>query len=71
MIDFCGLDWNEACLYSERNRRAVRTASVWQARQPVYNTSVARWRHYEPWLGALRALLSDRDHVIAAEPTMP
>jgi tetratricopeptide (TPR) repeat protein len=71
MIAFCGLDWNEACLYSERNRRAVRTASVWQARQPVYNTSVARWRHYQPWLGALRALLSDRDHVIAAKPTMP
>jgi tetratricopeptide (TPR) repeat protein len=57
LIDFCGLDWNEACLYSERNRRAVQTASVWQARQSVYKTSVARWRRYEPWLGALRELL--------------
>jgi tetratricopeptide (TPR) repeat protein len=57
MIDFCGLEWNEACLHSERNRRAVQTASVWQARQPVYKTSVARWRRYEPWLGALRELL--------------
>jgi tetratricopeptide (TPR) repeat protein len=71
MIKFCGLDWNEACLYSERNRRPVRTASVWQARQPVYKTSVARWRHYEPWLGPLRELLSDSNQCIitgAGEP---
>jgi tetratricopeptide (TPR) repeat protein len=61
MIEFCGLHWDEACLHSERNRRTVRTASVWQARQPVYQTSVARWRHYEPWLGPLRELLSPAD----------
>ena len=42
LIAFCGLDWNDACLRSERNRRAVQTASVWQARQPVYKTSVAQ-----------------------------
>jgi len=59
MIAFCGLDWNEACLRPERNPRAVQTASVWQARQPVYKTSVERWRRYEPWLGELRELLGD------------
>jgi tetratricopeptide (TPR) repeat protein len=58
MIAFCGLDWHESCLHSERNRRPVQTASVWQARQPVYRTSVARWQRYEPWLGELRELLS-------------
>jgi hypothetical protein len=35
----------------------VRTASKWQARQPVYASSVERWRRYEPWLGALGDLL--------------
>jgi tetratricopeptide (TPR) repeat protein len=64
MIAFCGLDWNDACLHSEQNPRAVRTASVWQARQPVYRTSVARWRRYEPWLGALRELLPDADRTL-------
>jgi tetratricopeptide (TPR) repeat protein len=59
MIEFCGLDWDDACLHSERNPRPVRTASLWQARQPVYQTSVARWRHYEPWLGCLRELLPE------------
>ena len=57
LLAFCGLDWDEACLAPERNRRVVRTASLWQARQPVYTTSVERWRRYEPWLGELRELL--------------
>jgi hypothetical protein len=57
LIAFCGLDWNQACLSPERNADAVRTASRWQARQPIYRTSVERWRNYEPWLGELRELL--------------
>jgi Flp pilus assembly protein TadD len=57
LVAFCGLDWDDACLAPERNHRAVQTASVWQTRQPVYNTSVDRWRNYEPWLGELRELL--------------
>jgi hypothetical protein len=35
----------------------VKTPSLWQVRQPVYKTSVERWRRYEPWLGELRELL--------------
>jgi tetratricopeptide (TPR) repeat protein len=57
LIAFCGLDWDEACLTPERNSRVVKTASLWQARQPVYATSVGRWRRYEPWLGELRDLM--------------
>ena len=62
LIAFCGLDWDDACLAPERNERVVKTQSMWQARQPVYKTSVERWRRYEPWLGELRELLP------AAEP---
>ena len=57
LIAFAGLDWNDSCLRPEQNRRVVDTASAWQARQPVYSTSLQRWRHYEPWLGELRQLL--------------
>jgi tetratricopeptide (TPR) repeat protein len=57
MIAFCGLDWNDACLSSERNERLITTASMWQARQPVYKSSVERWRRYEPWLGEFRWLI--------------
>jgi tetratricopeptide (TPR) repeat protein len=57
LIAFTSLDWDDACLAPERNKRTVTTSSVWQVRQPVYATSIGRWRHYEPWLGELRQLL--------------
>jgi hypothetical protein len=58
MIAACGLKWSEECLRPESNPRAVNTPSKWQARQPIYRSSVARWRRYEPWLGPLRALVN-------------
>jgi tetratricopeptide (TPR) repeat protein len=57
MVEFCGLAWDEACLYPERNERPVSTPSLWQVRQPLYRTSVERWRKFEPWLGEFRQLL--------------
>jgi Flp pilus assembly protein TadD len=56
IIAGCGLRWDDACLHPERNARSVKTPSKWQTRQPIYRDSVERWRRYEPWLGALRAL---------------
>jgi tetratricopeptide (TPR) repeat protein len=58
LIAFAGLDWNDSCLRPDQNTRSIGTASAWQARQPVYATSVQRWRRYEPWIGELRQLLS-------------
>jgi tetratricopeptide (TPR) repeat protein len=57
IIAFLGLPWDDACDAPERNERKVKTASMWQARQPVYASSVERWRRYEPWIGELRQLL--------------
>jgi tetratricopeptide (TPR) repeat protein len=57
VIAASGLDWHDACLHPEKNSRAVKTPSKWQTRQPIYHSSVARWRRYEPWLGPLRGLL--------------
>jgi tetratricopeptide (TPR) repeat protein len=59
IIAACGLRWSDACLRPESNPRAVKTPSKWQTRQPIYRTSVARWRRYEPWLGSLRDLVKD------------
>jgi tetratricopeptide (TPR) repeat protein len=56
VLGFLGLEWNEACLHPERNKRSVSTPTLWQARQPVYGTSVNRSDHYERWLGALAQL---------------
>jgi len=59
IVAACGLSWYDGCLRPESNPRAVRTPSKWQTRQPIYRTSVARWRRYEPWLGPLNALVEE------------
>ena len=59
IVAACGLAWDDACLRPERNPRAVKTPSKWQTRQPIYRSSVERWRRYQPWLGPLRALVDD------------
>ena len=59
LIDFCGLEWDPACLRFDRSDRVVRTASNWQVRQPIYGRSVERWRRYESFLGPLRERLGE------------
>ncbi len=63
IIAACGLAWNNGCLRPESNPRAVKTPSKWQTRQPIYRTSVARWRRYERWLGPLRALVDVKQNL--------
>jgi len=59
LIDYCGLEWNDACLDFHKTKRIVRTASITQVRQPIYNTSVERWRKYEVHLEPLLEALGD------------
>ena len=59
MVEYCGLEWNEACLDFHRNKRPIQTASVMQVRLPMYRSSVGRWRHYEPYLAPLIDVLGD------------
>jgi hypothetical protein len=59
LLSACGLEWEPACLEFHRTERPVRTASVTQVRQPVYQRSVARWRNYEQALAELFAALPD------------
>jgi len=61
LIAWCGLEWEPACLEFHRTKRPVRTASVVQVRQPLYGTSVGRWRHYEQALGPLFARVAARE----------
>lgn len=53
LVGFCGLPWHEACLDFHENDRPVRTASVTQVRQPIYRSSIGRWRPYARHLGPL------------------
>ncbi|HJS91268.1 MAG TPA: sulfotransferase [Steroidobacteraceae bacterium] len=59
LLDYCGLEFESACLQFHANKRAVRTISSEQVRRPIYKDSIEQWRHYEPWLGPLREGLGD------------
>jgi predicted O-linked N-acetylglucosamine transferase (SPINDLY family) len=53
IVAHCGLAWDDACLAFHKTRRPVRTSSVAQVRQPIYNSSVGRWRPYRHHLRPL------------------
>lgn len=59
MLDHCGLTFDPACLNFHVTRRAVRTASAEQVRQPIYASAVGHWRHFERELEPLRQALGD------------
>ena len=60
VLDYCGLPFEEACLSFHETKRAVRTASSEQVRQPLYRSGLDQWRNYEPWLDPLKAALGPR-----------
>jgi tetratricopeptide (TPR) repeat protein len=57
LVAFCGLEWDERCLKFHENRRPVQTVSKLQVRQPIYQSSVGRWRRYARHLQPLLAAL--------------
>jgi len=59
LLEYCGLEWNDACLNFHKTKRSVRTASLTQVRQPIYTSSVERWKPYEKFLGPLLDALGD------------
>ncbi|HKK02901.1 MAG TPA: sulfotransferase [Gammaproteobacteria bacterium] len=67
MTEFCGLDWEPACLAFHQREEAVVTASAHQVRQPIYSSSVGRWRKLERELAPLlRALEEEHGDPLAA-----
>jgi hypothetical protein len=57
LLEFCGLEWEEACLAFHHNPTPTTTASATQVRQSLYDSSIAQWRHYAPGLDGLRRQL--------------
>ncbi len=58
IIAHCGLPWEEACLAFHETRRPVKTASSVQVREPLYRTSIGRWRQYADFLAPLMQALN-------------
>jgi tetratricopeptide (TPR) repeat protein len=61
LIAFLGLDWDPACLMFHRTERPVTTASTLQVRQPIFTSSIGKWRRYEANLGPMLRILAEND----------
>ena len=57
LVAYCGLAWHDRCVDFHRTKRPIRTASAAQVRQPIYTSSVGRWRPYRHLLGPLLEVL--------------
>ncbi len=57
ILDFCGLEFEPACVEFHKNSRSVHTASSEQVRKPIYRDGLDQWRNYEAYLGPLRQSL--------------
>jgi tetratricopeptide (TPR) repeat protein len=61
IVDHCGVEWEDACLAFYKTQRQVKTSSSVQVREPVYGTSVGRWRQCENFLQPLIEALKAPD----------
>ncbi|MGH8033633.1 MAG: tetratricopeptide repeat-containing sulfotransferase family protein [Lysobacterales bacterium] len=65
ILDWCGLEWEDACMEFHRSDSPAATASAAQVRQAMYSTSVGNWRHYQQQLAPFVAKL--REHGIPVD----
>jgi tetratricopeptide (TPR) repeat protein len=59
VLEFCGLEFEPACVEFYKTERSVSTASSEQVRRPIFLGGLLQWRNYEPWLGPLKDKLDD------------
>jgi len=57
ILDYCELPFEQQCLEYYKTERAVRTPSSEQVRQPIFQTSVQQWQHFENYLQPLKDAL--------------
>jgi hypothetical protein len=57
LLEYCGLEFEPACLEFYKTERAVRTPSSEQVRRPIYRDATEEWRPYEKYLGPLKQAL--------------
>jgi hypothetical protein len=57
LLDYCGLEFEPACLRFYETDRPVRTASSEQVRQPLFTEGLDHWKNFEPWLDPLKRAL--------------
>ena len=57
ILDYCGLEFESACLEFHKTERTVRTPSAEQVRQPIYTSGLEQWKNFEHYLAPLKEAL--------------
>lgn len=68
IFEYLQMPFEEQCMRFYENQRPVLTLSVDQVRLPLYDSGIAQWKDYEPWLGPLTLALGD---ILTAYPDVP
>jgi len=61
LLDFCDLGWDENCMTFYKNKKSISTASLAQARNPIYKSSIEKWKHYSIELAELSNIIESQD----------
>jgi predicted Zn-dependent protease len=59
ILEFCGLEFEPACVEFHKTERSIRTASSEQVRRPIFREGLNQWKNFAPWLGPLEQALGD------------
>ena len=59
LLKFCDLEWDQNCLEHDKNKSAIKTASISQARKPIYKSSVNLSDNYSKYLNEMFGLLKN------------
>jgi len=68
LLDYCGLEFEPACIEFHRTNRSVRTPSSEQVRRPIFRDGLDQWKNFEPWLEPLKSALGDALELYRAAP---
>ena len=59
LLEYCDLPWDDSCLRFFENKSAATSASSTQVREPVYSSSIGRWKKFEPYVGSAFVKLAE------------
>ena len=57
LLNFCELSWDNSCLKHHKNSKSIKTVSAFQARQPIYNSSLNKSKNYIEFIKELTDIL--------------
>ena len=58
LVNYCDLEWDENCMSFYNNKKSVSTASLAQVRNPIYKSSIEKWKNYSEELKELSKFLT-------------